>query len=119
MLFYLGSNGKHTVWQNPHSIGQIQAFASSVGSGTLESFVGRAISNTRTQNEPYSFFGFDLGEGRTFLPSSYTMRNRNSQIHVMMNWHLEGSNDKCNWVILDRRVYMTGDPQQDAQFSDE
>jgi len=24
-----------------------------------------------------------------------------------MNWHLEGSNDKVNWVILDRRIYLT------------
>jgi hypothetical protein len=23
-----------------------------------------------------------------------------------MNWHLEGSNDKVNWVILDRRIYL-------------
>jgi hypothetical protein len=23
-----------------------------------------------------------------------------------MNWHFEGSNDKLNWTILDRRVYM-------------
>jgi hypothetical protein len=25
----------------------------------------------------------------------------------MMNWHFEGSNDKVNWVILDRRIYLT------------
>lgn len=24
-----------------------------------------------------------------------------------MNWHLEGSNDKVNWIILDRRIYLT------------
>jgi hypothetical protein len=23
-----------------------------------------------------------------------------------MNWHLEGSNDKVNWTILDRRIYL-------------
>jgi hypothetical protein len=30
-----------------------------------------------------------------------------------MNWHLEGSNDKVNWIILDRRIYLsqpTGGP---------
>ena len=34
------------------------------------------------------------------------IRNRNATTHVMMNWHLEGSNDKVTWTILDRRVYM-------------
>ena len=24
-----------------------------------------------------------------------------------MNWHLEGSNDKVNWIILDRRIYLS------------
>lgn len=32
--------------------------------------------------------------------------NRNSNTHVLMNWHFEGSNDKLNWTVLDRRVYM-------------
>lgn len=24
-----------------------------------------------------------------------------------MNWQFEGSNDKLNWVILDRRIYLS------------
>lgn len=24
-----------------------------------------------------------------------------------MNWHIEGSNDKVNWIILDRRIYLS------------
>jgi len=63
--------------------------------------------NCRTQNEPFSFFGVDLGEGSTLVPSCYTIRNRNSSSHVLMNWHFEGSNDKVNWVILDRRIYLS------------
>ena len=31
----------------------------------------------------------------------------------------EGSNDKINWTCLDKRIYLTGDPNQDAQFADE
>lgn len=27
---------------------------------------------------------------------------------MALNWHFEGSNDKVNWVILDRRIYLTG-----------
>ena len=32
-LFFLGSFGKKRIWQNPHKIGQVQAFASSIGAG--------------------------------------------------------------------------------------
>lgn len=34
-----------------------------------------------------------------------------------MNWHLEGSNDKVNWIILDRRIYMN-DPGQNENEDD-
>ena len=68
-LFYLGSFGKKRLWQNPHVIGQVQAFASSVGAGTADNFVGRVVTNCRTQNEPFSYFGVDLGEGRQLLPT--------------------------------------------------
>lgn len=35
-----------------------------------------------------------------------------------MNWHLEGSNDKVNWIILDRRIYMN-DPGQNENEDDQ
>ena len=41
------------------------------------------------------------------LPSCYSIKNRNVSSHVVMNWHFEASNDKVNWVILDRRIYMS------------
>ena len=105
-LFFLGSYGKTRAWQNPHSLGQVQAFASSVGNGAVSDIVGRKLSGVRTLNEAFSFFGIDLGEGRRLLPTCYTLMNRNSTTHVLMNWHIEGSNDKVNWTILDRRVYL-------------
>jgi hypothetical protein len=115
-LFFLGSFGKKRIYQNPHVIGQVQAFASSLGAGKSEDFVGRQVLNCRTQNEPFSYYGVDLGEGRLFLPTCYTIRNRNSTTHVMMNWHFEGSNDKVNWTLLDRRIYLNQDAEIDAQY---
>ena len=92
VLYWLGSGGKRRLWQNPHSIGQVQAFASSIGPGCLvESFVGRSITNCRTEDEPYSFFGVDLGMDRKLTPTHYTLRNRNSPTHVLRNWYFEGS----------------------------
>ena len=75
--------------------------------------------NCRTGNEPFSYFGVDLGEGRKLVPTCYSLRNRNSTTHVLLNWHFEGSNDKVNWTVLDRRLYMTGNPVEDINFEDE
>ena len=77
-LYFLGSFGKKRLWQNPHALGQIQAFASSIGMGSVENFVGRNVVNCRTLDEPYSFYGVDLGFERRLLPTCYTLRNRNS-----------------------------------------
>ena len=63
-LYYLGSFGKKRLYQNPHTVGQVQAFSSSIGVGRPEDVVGRTVVNCRTGNEPFSYFGVDLGEGR-------------------------------------------------------
>ena len=76
-LYFLGSFGKRRLWQNPHILGQVQAFSSSIGSGKPEDMVGRTIVNCRTGNEPFSYFGVDLGESRQLLPTCYSIRNRN------------------------------------------
>lgn len=36
-----------------------------------------------------------------------------------MNWHLEGSNDKINWIILDRRIYLAQGGPSDADLEEE
>lgn len=118
-LFFLGSSGKKKIWQNPHAIAQVQAFASSVGAGKVEDFVGRSVTNCRTHNEPYSYYGVDLGKDRGLLPTVYTIRNRYSTTHVMMNWVFEVSNDKVNWYEVDRRTHMTGRQEEDALLENE
>jgi hypothetical protein len=75
--------------------------------------------NCRTGNEPYSYFGVDLGDGRRLLPTCYSLRNRNSSTFVMLNWHFEGSNDKVNWTVLDRRLYLSGNEDEDGLYEQE
>jgi hypothetical protein len=36
-----------------------------------------------------------------------------------MNWHLEGSTDKVNWHILDRRIYLSASGELDPHFEEE
>ena len=117
-LYFLGSQGKRRIWENPHKIAQVVAFASSVGAGSVEDFVGRATVNCRTHNEPFSFFGVDLGQGRTFLPTHYSIRNRTFSNCVMFQWHFEGSNDKVNWALLDRRIYSSSIPEENEKYEE-
>jgi hypothetical protein len=49
------------------------------------------------------------------LPDFYTLRNRNSTTHVLMNWVLEGSVDKIDWRELDRRIHI----HEDGTIEDE
>ena len=118
-LYYLGTQGKKRPWSNPHSLGIVQCFTSSIGSGSVEDIGGRSIVNCRTLNEPFSFFGLDLGQGRFLAPSCYSIRNRNSPTHVLVNWHFEASNDRVNWLLLDRRIYLSDSPSYNKDLENE
>jgi len=118
-LYYLGTAGKKFPWQNPHKIGQVKVFFSSLGKGSVEDFVGRDCVNCRTLNEPNSFMGVDLGVNRYLIPSCYTIRNRNSSHHVLMNWVLEVSINGKEWFWLDKRVHLTDDEQTNKELAQE
>jgi hypothetical protein len=119
VLYYLGTYGRKKPWNNPHNLGLVQCFASSIGNGRVEDIVGRSVVNCRTLNESFSFVGVDLGQGRLLAPSCYSLRNRNSSTHVLMSWHFEGSTDKVNWVLLDRRIYLSENPLYNKQVEAE
>ena len=104
-LYFLGTKGKRHHYRNPHDINMVKAFASSVSKGDVSDFVGRNLVNLRTENEENSFFGVDLGNNRTLVPTAYSLRNRNSSSHVMLCWNLEASNDRINFEILDTRIF--------------
>ena len=120
VLYYLGSMGKTAPYKNPYEIGQVKVFASSIGKGSLGDFVGRHLVNLRTMNEENSYFGVDLGAERYLIPSSYSIRNRNSSGHVMLCWNLEGSNDKVNFEVLDTRIFAnSSNPKFNQKFEKE
>ena len=106
VFYYLGSMGKTSPYKNPYEIGQVKVFASSIGKGSPGDFVGRNLVNLRTMNEEHSYFGVDLGEERFLIPTSYSIKNRNSSGHVMLCWNLEGSNDKVNYEVIDTRIFQ-------------
>ena len=104
-LYYLGTYGLSRKYQNPHDLKLIKAFGSSLLSGYYSDFVGRNIINLCSENEENSFFGVDLGPNRYLLPTLYSIRNRDSNSNVLLNWDLQGSNDKINFTILDKRRF--------------
>ena len=120
VMYYLGTMGKTSPYKNPYEIGQVKVFASSIGKGSLGDFVGRNLVNLRTMNEESSYFGVDLGAERYLIPSSYSIKNRNSSGHVMLCWNLEGSNDKVNFEVLDTRIFAnSSNPKFNQKFEKE
>ena len=115
VLFYLGTLGYQTVWQNPDLIRrQVKAFASSVSAGTPSNLVGRTITNNHSANEAFSFFGFQITLDRRLLPTCYTIRNRPADTYALLSWRFEGSNDLINWQLLDTRLIDFHDKETKA-----
>jgi hypothetical protein len=108
-LYHLGTRGRTAEYTNPYTRGEVKVYFSSMGKGSYEDLVGRALVNCRTLNEPNAFMGIDLSEGRYLVPSCYTIRNRDSSRHIMLNWLFEGSVDFKTWYILDKRIHKTDD----------
>lgn len=109
-LFWLGTLGRTNEYENPYTRSQIKVFFSSMGRGSYEDFVGRSLVNCRTLNEPNAFMGIDFGPDRYLVPTCYTIKNRDSTRHIMLNWLFEGSVDFKTWFILDKRIHKTDDP---------
>ena len=106
-LYYIGTRGLTKNYENPHKLKLIKAFGSSLLSGNFSDFVGRKYTNLSTENEENSFFGVDLGPNRYLIPTSYSLRNRDSDTNVLLCWNFQGSNDKINFEILDKRIFSS------------
>ena len=118
-LYYIGTLGKKQIYCNPHELNLVTAFASNLSKGEISDFVGRNLVNLRTENEEFSFFGVDLGQNRKLIPTAYSIRNRNSSTHVLLCWELEGSNDKINFEILDRRIFRSDNYEMNKKLERE
>jgi hypothetical protein len=103
-LFFLGTLGYQTTWQNPDSVRkQVLTFSSTIVTGRTCDAVGRKAAKSATADEPFSFYGFQFLLGRKLIPTSYSLQNGTYQGNAMMNWRFEGSNDMINWNCLDMR----------------
>jgi hypothetical protein len=105
LFYYLGTKGEKQNYKNPFEIGELKVFVSSLAQGDYSNFVGRSLTNCRSANEENAFFGVDLGKDRSLIPKHYTIRNRDSNQYVLLNWTLEASLDFQKWFMIDRRIH--------------
>ena len=105
VLFFFGTKGGSAMYRNPHNLGSVKAIASSVGFGSVESIVGRAPAQLRTENRPDSWLGVQFLHGGRFELDGYWLKNRQATTHCLSSWDLEGSLTESgeDWTLLDSR----------------
>ncbi|KAJ4457814.1 putative E3 ubiquitin-protein ligase HECTD1 [Paratrimastix pyriformis] len=108
LFYYIGTQGRTQPWRNPAEAGWVTATWSSDNTGRPSDAFSRQPSECRTNstNIP-SWHMVDLGVGRLFTPTRYTLRHSNNQGYVeyrLQSWRLEGSLDGASWRTLDEHT---------------
>lgn len=107
-LYHLGTEARKKNYKNPYETGLVKVFFSSISeSSRYKDLVGRSLENCRTSNQKDSYMGLDFGKNRTLIPKQYSIRNRDSLKHVLLNWVLEASWDYQDWHEIDERVHYS------------
>ncbi|KAJ4459835.1 putative E3 ubiquitin-protein ligase HECTD1 [Paratrimastix pyriformis] len=116
LFYYLGTRGRTQPWRNPAEAGWVTVSRSSEckhPAGKASDLTGRQPCSSFTQDLPGSWWRVDLGAGRRFTPTRYTLRHSNVPGYVdfgLRSWRLEGSVDGgATWRTLDE--HATGDPR--------
>ncbi|KAJ4455788.1 putative e3 ubiquitin-protein ligase hectd1 [Paratrimastix pyriformis] len=110
LFYYIGTQGRTQPWQNPAEAGWVTATRSSVSSaGEAYDLTGRQPCDSYTSSQPNSWWQVDLGAGRLFTPTRYTLRHSNLPHQVpyrLQSWRLEGSVDGADgsWRALDEHT---------------
>eukprot|EP01083_Nonionella_stella_P046664 124921_1 len=112
ILYYLGTNGGKSNWQNPARAGLVSVRSSGCDKDVdVTNLVGRAAVRCVTSNKHEPWFAVDL-RGRRVNPSHYTMRHYSCfDSEAVRNWHFQGSNDGHTWTTL-----MTHKDDQSLKF---
>lgn len=103
VLYFAGKNwSSGGVWTNPHTAGYITAVRSSSGNGDgPEILVDRTTNDTFTNNVANSWIAIDLGPGRSFSVTKYTLRHYVSTDEKIRNWKLQGTNSAASDSVAD------------------
>lgn len=110
-LWWIGSQGGTTEFQNPHIAGYVVASRSAeAGSfGPVSAFTGREVTNMHTDNIANAWLSVDLGEHRSIRASHYCLRTRQAYAasHSLRNWVLESSVNTVDWITISTHINDT------------
>ena len=109
LLYWIGTQGGRAAYQNPHVAGYVVASPSSVNTGSVADFVGRAFTNSHTNNAPFSWMAVDLGAHRSIMLTHYCLRTRveyNSS-HSIRSWEVEGGSPDIPYELISKHTNDT------------
>ncbi|KAJ4455796.1 putative E3 ubiquitin-protein ligase HECTD1 [Paratrimastix pyriformis] len=110
LFYYIGTQGRTQPWQNPAEAGWVTITRSSDCLGKASDLTGRVACESHTNMQPTPlWWQVDLGAGRLFTPTRYTLRHSNHPADVvwrLQSWRLEGSVDGADgsWRTLDEHT---------------
>lgn len=120
LFYFIGTEGRKTPWQNPHTAGFIQVTMSSVYASDHNNphyLVDRQVNaNIATQHIKDSWYKINLGNYK-LQPNFYSIRARNYPSSNIRNWKLQASNDDVDWIDLD--IQINNGLSQNQWFSKE
>ncbi|KAJ4459447.1 putative E3 ubiquitin-protein ligase HECTD1 [Paratrimastix pyriformis] len=113
LFYYLGTRGRTQPFCNPAEAGWVTTTRSSDRVGKASDALGRQPCDSWTSDVPTpSWWQVDLGAGRLFTPTRYTLRHSNVESlvgHRLQAWRLEGSVDGgAHWRTLDEHITEEG-----------
>ncbi|KAJ4455801.1 hypothetical protein PAPYR_9163 [Paratrimastix pyriformis] len=105
LFYYIGTQGRTQPWQNPAEAGLVTVTRSSDHCGKASDALGRQPCSSWTSDRPKpSWWQVDLGAGRLFTPTRYTIRqdiNPGATEFRLQSWRLEGWDGRAKWRTLD------------------
>ncbi|KAJ4459429.1 hypothetical protein PAPYR_4474 [Paratrimastix pyriformis] len=110
LFHYIGTQGRTQPFCNPAKAGLVTATRSSDWNGTASDALGRQPCDSSTSSQPMPpWWQVDLGAGRLFTPTRYTLRHTNHPPNVefrLQSWRLEGSANDADgsWRTLDEHT---------------
>lgn len=114
VIYYIGSKGQTSTWQNPFLTGDVELSASSLQKGELASFIGRQTNEVWTEPVPSSWIALHLKKW-WLVPHAYTLRHgSNSNRDCLRSWILQASSNGEEWYTLARH---TGDTSLNSPFA--
>ncbi|KAJ4459799.1 putative E3 ubiquitin-protein ligase HECTD1 [Paratrimastix pyriformis] len=109
LFYYIGTQGNTQPWRNPAEAGWVTVSRSSPegGRGRASDALGRKACISWTPSHPNAWWQVDLGAGRLFTPTRYTLRHCDAADNVnyrLQSWRLEGSLEGAVWETLDEHA---------------